>query len=378
MKNKKKLKTVFFNYNLTNPEDNFGLATFARDLLKNINPSKELIIIDVNLKVKKNSLLFGHKILNFHAPRFIRKIEPGLKDKLSNLLKEINKESKIDQILVQDFLFEYYLDNDFLKQTNIKKIMFIQLLNRGLFNSLVKQPRLQHNLELEYHVNINYMEFLALRDADLVLANSDFTKSEINKHYPELSFKEGVEVLKLGVDKELFGFSPCFNGKTLYFGRFVDQKGLVYLFDDLKAKPGFYKDNSLLVSGFGFLEKEVLSFERLGVVKYLGNLQKDELRKVLRKVEFCVFPSVYEPWCLALTEAMSMGKIAIVQSGPSGLTEQVKDGYNGFYLDFTTNSVADKIKELKSGKYDLEKISKNARKSARDIKESIKVVRKFL
>lgn len=373
------MKTVLLNFNLKNKQDTSGIPTYVRSLLKELKPSKNFIIINISKNKQNITTKFqNHNIINIVSKNFITGIDKNLKKNLFKKINEINNESKIDQIIFQDYYFEYYFDNDFLKQNNIKKIMFIHLLSRGFFQALLKQIKFQYNTDLTYKPTINHIEFLALRDADLVLANSDFTKSEINKHYPELSFKEGVEVLKLGVDKELFGFSPCFNGKTLYFGRFVDQKGLVYLFDDLKAKPGFYKDNSLLVSGFGFLEKEVLSFERLGVVKYLGNLQKDELRKVLRKVEFCVFPSVYEPWCLALTEAMSMGKIAIVQSGPSGLTEQVKDGYNGFYLDFTTNSVADKIKELKSGKYDLEKISKNARKSARDIKESIKVVRKFL
>ena len=373
-------KTVFFTYNLTYLEDNSGLPTYCRMLLSNLQPSKNFVVINIDVNNSGEEKLYykNHEVINLKAPQFLIGIEEGLKEKIKNKLEEINKERSIDQIIVHDFLFEVYITNKFLKENNIKKITFIHLLNRGLFNTLIKQDLFKNNKELKYMININYMESITIKTSDAILTNSEFTKKDLLRNYNDVINTDEIISLKLGTDKDKFSFKPSFKGKTMYFGRLEDQKGLVYLFKDIEENKDLYKENPLIVAGSGNLKKEIKNYEEQGLVNYIGDIKKKDIIENLKEVQFCLFPSVYEPWGFALNEAMAMGKVVIVQSGESGLTEQVEDGVNGFHFDFKNNSAYKFIEELKERKIDFESIRKKARENALSFKDHLKEIKKLL
>lgn len=80
-------------------------------------------------------------------------------------------------------------------------------------------------------------------------------------------------------------------------------------------------------------------------VTFAGKKDREELMKLYEREDIFLFPSVFDNDSLAAIEARAKGVItlAIKNTGPS---ERIRDGIDGFCLDNSPVSFADKIQEL--------------------------------
>jgi glycosyltransferase involved in cell wall biosynthesis len=121
------------------------------------------------------------------------------------------------------------------------------------------------------------------------------------------------------------------DSETLLFfiGRLVTVKGIDKL---VKAMPTVLKDfpnTKLLILGIGDMENELRSLiEKLGlqdnVILRTDFVSEEERILHFAAADVVVFPSLYEPFGIVCTEAMSMAKPVVVGArGTSGMREQV-------------------------------------------------------
>lgn len=71
-----------------------------------------------------------------------------------------------------------------------------------------------------------------------------------------------------------------------------------------------------------------------------------EIRKCLSQVDIFAFPSAFEGFPLALTEAMTMGIPSIGYRSCSAVNELIKHGENGFLCEDGINDFAEKLEIL--------------------------------
>ena len=72
----------------------------------------------------------------------------------------------------------------------------------------------------------------------------------------------------------------------------------------------------------------------------------DKLSDVLRNSDIFAFPTAYEGFPLALTEAMAIGLPCVGLKTTSAVNELIIDGYNGFLSDNNEYDFAQKLKRL--------------------------------
>ena len=377
---------IFLTVNLTHFEDTSGLPQYYRSLLKRLS-TKDNFILNVNADPKSNpgklsEVYEGHNILTFTAPQFIDGVEPGLLQEIMSSVEMVHNRFGIQQIIYPDYLFHSSVDLGWCRANGITNMMFIHLLNRGMLNVSSKQLYYQKmGISLEYLNNSSFLEWTMVNQSDSFICNSEFTAQDLVRYYPDETEGKKIHVAPLGVEKDEFEYSPYLDSPTwMYFGRLTAQKGLYYISKDIVDHMEEYKENPLILAGEGELESGFFKawfYDK--TVEWVGNLKHGDLQEKLRGIKYCIFPSIYEPWCLALNEAMAMGKICIVQSGKSGMTEQIDDGINGFHFDFKSGSIIEFIKELESGcSCKLEDASKFARSSARSFENHFKTLEEIL
>lgn len=367
------MKTLLITANLTNTKDFSGLPEYNRRLLLHIKKSDNIKVLNINSdssyteEVRQEE--YGLPIVSVYTPHFFDSPPPYFLSSIMSLIGELHEAWGIEQVIYPDFLFHQTIDLHWFKENNIKRVMFIHLLNRGMLNAMLKQPFYGKLIDsVNYLTNSSFLEWTMIKESDSYICNSKITEYDLKRYYPEEVYGKPILTAPLGIKKENFPFSPASNGSWMFFGRLSAQKGVFYITKDIVGKEDRYKQNPPIFAGEGELESGIIKawfYDK--TVTYAGSLSQPELIKKLNSVQFCVFPSIYEPWGQVITEAMSMGKICIVQSGANGMTEQIKDGYNGFHFDFKEGSIIDFIDSLK-GK-DLSHIAQNAHTSARSFEQ---------
>jgi len=218
-----------------------------------------------------------------------------------------------------------------------------------------------------------HMEGIAIQNSREIICNSQFTYDDLHRYYT-ISRNQKVHCLPLGIYKENYPYKPCIgNKKVCYFGRLDSQKGIHWLLRDLVDRKDWWKENPLIVLGEGAYEPVICRAQRDGLVDFRWAVSKDEMKDILSGVKYCVFPSIYEPYCLALNEALCMGKICIVAATGGGMLEQVENGKNGFVIDFWYSFLADYIDNLEENvsSEDFTQISEEAHKNSRGIKDHL-------
>ena len=121
-----------------------------------------------------------------------------------------------------------------------------------------------------------------------------------------------------------------FPRRFIFIGRLVEEKGI----RTLVAAYAMYRRRSpapwpLRVCGTGPLE--VLLGEQEGV-EVVGFCDPEVVPAMLADASVFIFPSLYEPWGVALVEACASG-LPVIASRACGLTvECVREGWNGFVV----------------------------------------------
>lgn len=358
---------------MDNKVDGSGLPTYCEqfcDFASEKYPGKYIhvnVIIDASYQYSLNKRQRGESIVfDIVLPNFMTMYYRELEVLLANILDN----NPITHLILPDYLAQEYTENINLRERGIKKILFIHLLNRGMMDAYTKQPYFaQLKSGMEYLSNNAFLEWKAVKTSDIIIVNSKFTEEDLRRFYWDCNLEDKqIVTTPLGVDLGSIPKYPTYEGNSwAYFGRLVVQKGIYYIMKDISLHKEMYKNNPLKIMGEGDFDATFSKGHILdGTVTYYGPLEKDRLWEELKDVKYCIFPSIYEPYGLALNEAMAMGKLCIISNRPSGMMEQVISGVNGISFDFNESI----IEYIENRNTDKDKsIIQNAMNSARSIDE---------
>ena len=226
------------------------------------------------------------------------------------------------------------------------------------------------------------MEY-TINNATVVVGNSTATCNTVRK----ISGRRDIEVLYDGVDTEIFnleingkrvrekyGLDGCYS--VFASGRMIERKGFRYLIEAIPYILERLLDTKVVIGGDG-PERENL--ERL--VKYMGIGDKvifpgvianEDFPKYMKACDVFVLPSIVdcvgdtEGLGLVLVEAMACGT-PVVGSRVGGITDIIKDGYNGFLVpEKSPEELADRIIKLLADKKLAEEFSAEGLKTVRE------------
>lgn len=132
--------------------------------------------------------------------------------------------------------------------------------------------------------------------------------------------------------------------------RLVRQKGLAYLVDSLRLVDvdGFH---AVVVGGGPLLKSLARRAEKQGVsgrMTFTGKVPHENLLQVLSAADCFVLPSLYEPFGMAVTEAMALG-VPVATSSAGGLPEVVGDA-GVLFKPRSPRAIADAINRLAGDK----------------------------
>jgi len=191
-----------------------------------------------------------------------------------------------------------------------------------------------------FNLERNYLGFINLinskfekdifRKSKIVIAVSDYVKLEIINYYNLQSNKiitihNGIDldefnnIRKIGL-KDKLGVSNI----IIFLGGFSKRKGIRILIKALAEIKE--KDWVLIIIGSGDLKskKEINNLSYFLKIKNkilnFSNVSRELLKSLLFEADIFVHPSLYEPFGIAILEAMAMGKV-IIASRTGGIPE---------------------------------------------------------
>lgn len=201
----------------------------------------------------------------------------------------------------------------------------------------------------------------SMKRADAVVTDSEFSRSEIIKYFPQ--YRDKVEVVPCGVDCDMFKpvqdrsiiekvkANHNINGRYfLYLGTLEPRKNLTRLVKAYEILSRRKEDCPLLVlaGGKGWLYDEIFEeVNKSGLgdkVIFTQYIPGEEICPLMNGAEAFVFPSLYEGFGMPPLEAMACGTPVIV-SGSASLPEVVGDC--GLIVDaYSEESIADAMEKI--------------------------------
>lgn len=220
-----------------------------------------------------------------------------------------------------------------------------------------------HNLNLKQTVDFflkrEALERELFRRCSSLLVNSKTTKTDVENFYPFLKPQQKIQICPVQTCLPPLSHAQFKKMKPamLFHGRFNPLKGIHFL-PQLAQKV----DSDLVMIGADQLIRDNLKSRMPDRLKILNWKTTAQLQKnYLSQFRFHLFPSLYEPWGLALTKSLQNGAICIAHKNSGGHREQIRHGQNGFLVDFESPHFHVDIQNiLKKSFTELSHISKAA------------------
>ena len=301
-------------------------VVFGPDLIES---TKENIVF---IKWKQTTLSYGEdQILHFQ-----------------NILQEKISGVDIDLIIgdYQTLPYFGFLDKPLIYDVHI--------LGRPLYSSINQEKTLAKfdqsflTRPLNSLIDMTQFHFLKFEHKFIKKASGYLVNSQNSQFYLEQDYRDeiqGKKIFYLPLPFEFESDSQSYSERKfkypIYtFGRLHPQKGQHILLNrDWSQYPLYVRGIELsLISAKG--RAKCLS-NNIHLLDWTND--SDILKKELLQSELVFFPSLYEPWGLALQEAMSLGCICIANLKAKGHSEQIQDGINGFLINMEEPNWFDKI-----------------------------------
>jgi glycosyltransferase involved in cell wall biosynthesis len=212
-----------------------------------------------------------------------------------------------------------------------------------------------------YYGSLTKSQELSVTKANLLIANSEFTRNAMQS-----SYRVNAPVCYLGVDSENFlpdrDISP--DGSVISVGELSPRKGFDFLIDSLAIIPEDVRPELKLVCNRvdederQFIENKALNL--MVKLKILSNLDSKSLAVEYNRSMFCVYSPVREPFGLVPLEAMACGK-PVVGVSEGGVLETVKDFQTGRLVERNPQLFAKAILDLISCPDQIISMGKQAR-----------------
>jgi glycosyltransferase involved in cell wall biosynthesis len=170
-------------------------------------------------------------------------------------------------------------------------------------------------------------------DATLVICLTRSDAYEIQRY---MCPAEKIRIVPNGVDVETFKpYSSVMDNLLFWGGRFVFQKGLIYLIHAFANVVNSNPDIKLRMTGDGpLLSKIYAMVKSYGLennVEFKGRVPRDELSKLIGESSIYLLPSLKEGMPYALLEAMACGK-PVIGSDIPGINDVITHGKNGILV----------------------------------------------
>lgn len=220
------------------------------------------------------------------------------------------------------------------------------------------------------------LEALAVHDANLVIANSEYIARQVVRHYGVPA--ERLVAIHGGIDPAFADTAPTSNQEDFraalaaqdevlvaYVGRLDPEKGLGVLGEAAELLAERASGVRLVVAGSGRREGALRA--RLGGRgRLLGYVKGEALVRLLHAADVVVVPSVYEPFGLVALEAMACGACVVV-SDSGGLPEIVRSGQDGLVVSAgDPRALADAVAALAADPRQRRALAAAARRRARE------------
>lgn len=236
---------------------------------------------------------------------------------------------------------------------------------------------------------IERMDKIAVRNADLVLVNSKYTKKRIDSIYglnssilyPQIDSKFKPEnknlskknLLKLGIKKEF----------VLLHGRIIKDKRpdlAIKAFSEMNLE-----DIDLVISGTIEEEKVIrrliADLKLSDRIEVLGRVSEEELVSLYSSAKGFIMPAPKEDFGLTSVEALACGCPVIAWNDGAGPNEIIKKGLNGYLSrPYSIKDFSNNLKKAINKKWNKKTISKSverfSEKNAK--KQLINLVKKII
>jgi len=253
-----------------------------------------------------------------------------------------------------------------MSSAEIGKPVLATLHHTHYLESTSVLPRVKQNIisEVKFRVSQRFLarlEWSTLRNADSIIAVSNYTAENAKIVYPSLSSR--IRVVLNGIDESRF--SPGLNGNifrstlglssepiVLYVGRIALSKGLRFLIDAFYTVVKEIPEAKLVIVGSGAREEEAILKAQVTLsnmnssVIFTGRVNAEELPMIYASSDLVVLPSLVEGFGLVLLEAMAESKPVVTTNvGPT--TEIISDGVEGVLVPSAdTRALADGILKI--------------------------------
>lgn len=288
---------IYFDVSTLNPEKITGVGVYMLQLLK-----------------------------HFHAQGL--PVQPVLK------LSRLKNKDGIEKILPQKNC-RYLLPWSFYSSDDIYHGPDFKLSTQGRFKRVVTVHDMvvfekKYNAPDFYHKGIaDLTKTLTAERLEGVLVNSEFTKSEVLKHFPHL--KEKIHVTYLGCQRD----KPVHHVNSLelpekyilFLGTLEKRKnvvGVIEAFNKFKKMTGA-EHKLVLAGGNGFgveeIGRAIESSEFKGDIVRLYYVSDAHMHELYSRADAFLFPSFYEGFGIPVLEAMALG--CPVVSSLGGALEEI-------------------------------------------------------
>lgn len=161
----------------------------------------------------------------------------------------------------------------------------------------------------------------------------------------------------------------------LFNATWIERKGVAILINVFSNLLLLYPHLKLRIAGTGISSAEVLdnfSSDIHSQIEVYTNFSAETESVIYENADIFLLPSFFEGQSLALTQAMSLGLCPIAAKN-CGQVDFIQDGINGRLFD---TGDSEQFKEvlcevLKNGKYDIEMMGKQAKKSVKELTWSL-------
>jgi glycosyltransferase involved in cell wall biosynthesis len=187
--------------------------------------------------------------------------------------------------------------------------------------------------------------------------------------------RESIRVIYPGVDAALYVPDPTQERSTdptfLYVGRLKRYKGLEMALESVALARREVPNLRFLVAGSGDDRERLEGIaERLdlgGSVQFLGYVDEEEKRRLLRTAWAVVFPSPKEGWGITNVEAAACGTPAVASDSP-GLRESVLDSKTGILVPHNdTEALSSALRRLSGDTHLITRLGAAAREFAESL-----------
>lgn len=205
-----------------------------------------------------------------------------------------------------------------------------------------------------------YMRSVLIRSADVIFANSNFTRELVQKKYGE--YNKRIVVIHppiTYVDKNIDVTENTRSYKLLSVGRLVERKGFQYVIDALKDLVIDIPEIKYYIAGGGpYMDTLKERVEKNGLQEHvflLGRVSEEEKDRLYRECDYFIMPSYmikdtedFEGFGIVYTEANMYGKF-VIATRSGGIPDAVCEGVTGAFVKAQdSESIYLKLKELYS------------------------------